>query len=126
MMMNHRKNSEAALRFEERRKREDDAPRLSEKVPGLVSLKLEIEERSGATATKHVRRILIDRAPALFVVPCGDSRCIDGAHDLTHAVMEALRARQTAFQGSDSCAGSLGMGSCGRVLHFDALAEYRA
>jgi hypothetical protein len=125
MMMNYRKNSPAALRFEERRRREDDAPRLSEAVPDLVSLRLEIEERSGATATKHVRRVLIDRAPALFVVPCGDSRCADGSHDLTTAVMRGLRTHETAFHGDDACTGSLGLGNCTRILHFDALAEYR-
>jgi hypothetical protein len=124
--MGPRKNSPAALRFEERRRRENEAPRLSEKMPNLVNLRLEIEERSGVMATKHTRRILIDRAPALFLVPCGDSRCIDGEHDLTYVVMQALRDGKTAFQGEDECRGTLGLGNCGRVLHFDAMADYRA
>jgi hypothetical protein len=89
-MINHRKNSPAALRFEERRRREDDAPRLHESVPDPFSLRLEIEERSGIGGTRHVRQILIDRASALFLVPCGDSRRVDGAHDLTTAVMHGL------------------------------------
>jgi hypothetical protein len=124
-MMNYRKNSPAALRFAERRRREDDAPRLCDQVPDLVSLRLEIEERSGVTATKHVRRVLIDRAPALFLVPCGDSRCADGEHDITATVMRALRAHEKEFHGNDECMGSLGLSTCARVLHFDALAEYR-
>lgn len=126
MMMNRRKNSPAALRFEERRRRENDAPRLCDQVPDLISLRLELEERSGVTATKHVRRVLIDRAPALFLVPCCDARCADGEHDLTTPVMRALRARETAFRGNDECNGSLGLSTCARVLHFDVLAEYRA
>src|SRR6266849_2479094 len=79
-MMN-RRNSVAAQRFAERRRREEDAPRLCDQVPNLVSLKLEIEERSGVTGVKHIRRVVVDRAPALFLVPCGDSKCADGEHD---------------------------------------------
>jgi hypothetical protein len=126
MMMNYRKNSPAALRFAERRRREADAPRLCDQVPDLVSLRLEIEERSGVTATKHIRRFVIDRAPALFLVPCGDSRCAEGEHDLTTTVMRGLRAHETSFEGSDECMGSVGLSACARVLHFDAIAEYRS
>ncbi len=124
--MNYRKHGAAAARFAERRRREDDAPRLSDEVPDLRSLRLEIEERSGVAGTqpKHIRRFVVDRAPALFLVPCGDPRCVDGEHDLTATVMRALRARQTSFQGTDECTGSVGLGACGRVLHFDAIAEY--
>jgi hypothetical protein len=125
--MNYRKHGAAAARFAERRRREDDAPRLSEQVPELISLRLEIEERSGVAGTqpRHIRRFVIDRAPALFLVPCGDPRCTDGEHDLTTVVMRALRARETSFQGTDGCTGSVGPGPCERVLHFDAIAEYR-
>jgi hypothetical protein len=127
-VMNYRKHGVAAARFAERRRREDDAPRLSEQVPNLVSLRLEIEERSGTTGTqpRHIRHFVIDRAPALFLVPCGDPRCTDGEHDLTSTVMRALRASETSFQGNDECVGSVGSSACARVLHFDAVAEYRA
>ena len=94
-------------------------------MPGLVNLRLEIEERFGVSATKHVRHVLIDRAPALFLVPCGDPRCADGEHDLTTTVMRALRARETSFQGSDDCSGSVGPSACPRVIHFEAVAEYQ-
>jgi hypothetical protein len=126
-MMN-RRNSAAAQRFAERRRREEDAPRLHDQVPNLVSLKLEIEERSGVTGVKHTRRVVVDRAPALFLVPCGDARCADGEHDLTTTVMTALRAHETSFQGTDECTGSAPSPTapaCARVVHFDAVAEYR-
>ena len=125
VMMNQRRNSPAAQRFAERRRREDDAPRLREVVPTLVSLKLEIEDRSGVTGTKHNRCVVIDRAPALFLVPCADPRCADGEHDITPTVMRALRAQETSFHGEDGCVGSIGPSNCARVLHFDAVAEYR-
>jgi hypothetical protein len=124
--MNYRKNSPQAQRFAERRRREDDAPRLREQVPNLVSLKLEIEDRSGVGGTTHTRRVVVDQAPALFLVPCGDPRCTDGEHDLTTSVMRALRSHETTFKGQDECRGSVGPSACSRVLVFDAVAEYSA
>jgi hypothetical protein len=127
MMMPFRRNSPAAQRFADRRRREDDAPKLCLQVPALASLRLEFDERSSVGGVKHTRRFVIDHAPALFLVPCGDPRCADGEHDLTTMVMRALRARETSFQGSDECLGSVGMGAaCPRVLHFDGKAEYHA
>jgi hypothetical protein len=67
---------------------------------------------------------VVDQAPALFLVPCGDPRCADGEHDLTTTVMRALRQHETAFKGQDECRGSVGPSACSRVLHFDAVAEY--
>jgi hypothetical protein len=125
-MMPQRTNSLAAQRFAERRRKEDEAPKLSSQVPDLTALKLDIEERAGAGATKHTRRLLVDRAPALFFVPCGDPRCIDGGHDITTTVMRALRSKETSFSGSDDCTGTLGSSVCSRVLQFDAKAEYAA
>jgi len=121
-----RRNSLAAQRFAERRRRENEAPPLSQQVPELVSLQLDVQERFGMGGTRYIRRVVVDRAPALFIVPCGDPRCIDGEHDLTTPIMRALRARETSFDGSDDCTGSVGTSACGRVLHFDAAAEYRA
>src|SRR5271170_1043639 len=114
-----RRNSQAALRFAERRRREDEALKLCQQVPALASLEIEIEERSGAGGTKHIRRFMVDHAPALFLVSCGDPRCTEGEHDLTHEIMRALRASRTSFRGSDDCAGSIGSSSCLRVVHFD-------
>lgn len=125
-MMRHRTNSPAALRFADRRQREDEAPKLSSQVPGLATLKLEIEERTGIGGTKHTRRFVVDRAPALFLVPCGDPRCLDGEHDLTTTIMRALRGHETSFHGTDECRGSVGTSNCSRVLHFDGVAAYDA
>jgi hypothetical protein len=123
----HRRHSEAAQRFADRRRREDEAPRLAAEVPRLTGLKLEIEERSGSSPVAeptHVRRIVVEHAPALFALPCGDSRCKDGGHDITHAVMRQLRAGQTRFDGDDICQGSVGSTQCSRVLHYVATATY--
>jgi hypothetical protein len=123
--MNYRKNSPQALRFTERRRREDDAPRLRDQVPSLVTLQLEVEDCSGIVAeTRYTRRIVVDRPPALFLVPCSDPRCMGDEHDLTADVMRALRSRETAFHGEDACGGTVGPGVCSRVLRFDALATY--
>jgi hypothetical protein len=122
------KQSAAALRSAERRERENAAPRLSSEVPGLSSLRLEVEEKSGTSSSvqpKYTRFIVVSSAPALFLLPCGDSNCTDGGHDVTSAVMNALRAHKTQFGGEDECRGSVGTSFCARVLHFQAAAEYR-
>jgi hypothetical protein len=124
-MMNYRRNSPQAQRFAERRRREDEASRLHEVVPDLVSLRLDIEERSDGGGNTHTRRVVVDQAPALFLVLCGDPRCTDGEHDLTSAVMRALRTHETSFHGEDECRGSVGPSPCSRVIRFDAKAEYR-
>jgi hypothetical protein len=124
VMMPLRRNNPATLRFVERRRRENEAPKLHGQVPGLTSLDITIEERAGGGGTKHIRRFVIDSAPALFLVPCGDPRCTEGDHDLTWAVMRALRAHQTSFHGSDGCTGAIGSSSCLRVVYYDGTAEY--
>lgn len=126
MMMRSRRDSPTAIRFAERRSREDKAPRLHEQVPDLLSLQLDIEDRSGVgEGSAHTRRVVIDRAPALFVWPCGDPQCANGEHDLTTIVMRALRAHETSFHGEDSCMGSVGPNACLRVLQFEAVAGYQ-
>jgi hypothetical protein len=126
-MRNNRRWSEGAQRFAERRKREDESPRLTSEVPRLQSLALEIEERregSPVAEPIHVRRVVVQHAPALFVLPCGDARCRDGGHDVTHAVMRALRAGETRFDGQDVCVGSVATAQCSRILHFVGIATY--
>lgn len=122
-----RRPNPAAARFAERREREDQAPRLASEVPSLASLKIEMEERSSdvAVGPSHTRHVVIDRAPALFFVPCGDPRCLDGGHDLTNFVMVALRRKDARFEVTDACGGAVGTGSCTRVLHAKATATYR-
>jgi hypothetical protein len=120
-----KKQSEAAQRYAERRQREDEAPRLKSVAPELVSLSVEVEDGSGAgmAASRHVRHVVVESAPALFVIPCGEQRC-DGGHDVTYAVLGALRERRTSFDGVDECRGSVGMNPCMRILRYHAVAEY--
>lgn len=127
-MRSHRKSREAAERFSERRRREEEAPRLASEIPDLESLALQIRDRAGsgpAPEPSYTRRVVVESAPALFVIPCGDRRCEDGGHDVTPMVMRALRARLPEFSGEDACGGSLGAhGQCARVLHFTGKATY--
>lgn len=127
-MYGNRRVSAAAQRSAERRERENQAPRLALEVPRLASLRFEIEEKQGdipVPEPKHVKRVVVEHAPALFLLPCGDSRCDHGGHDITHVVMRALRAGDTELDGDDPCHGSTGGSSCARTLHYHAIAEYR-
>ncbi len=123
-----KRSSPAAEQLAERRRREDDAPRLMERVPQLESLRLEIQElRGGSTlpGSTHVRCIPVASAPALFELACLDTSCQDGIHDLTHEILRALAARATSFQGEDACRGHTGSAECQRVLRYVATATYR-
>jgi len=124
-MMPHRRNGPAAQRFAERRQRENDAPKLRSQAPTLESLQLEIEDSADLGVTKYIRTFMVDHAPALFLVPCSDPRCLDGGHDLTREVMGSLRALEASFRGRDDCPGSIGPSPCRRVLKFRGTAAYR-
>lgn len=118
---------EGAGRFAERRQRERDAPRLKAEVPRLASLRLEVEERRGSTSlpeSKHVRLVVVDHAPALFVLLCADSACRDGEHDLTSRVMRYLQSGATEFVVEDDCNGTIGSANCGRVVRVLGKATY--
>jgi len=121
------RSRDGAARFAERRQREDEAPRLRASYPTLATLKLEVEERRGASSmpeTKHVRHVIVERAPALFVIMCGDSSCRDGGHDVTHAVLRYLSSGSTDFEVEDQCSGTIGTAHCGRIVRVHALATY--
>lgn len=125
----NRRWSEAAQRAAERRQREDAAPRLLAEVPNLTSLALTIDERrpSGSLAGgSHIRRVMVQTAPALFNLPCSDRSCNDGGHDCTRAVMNALRASQTRFEHESTCHGHLGStgAPCEAVLRYVGVATY--
>ncbi len=127
-MQSRGRNSEAAQRFAERRRREDEARRLREQVPSLATLRLEIEERRGtvnAGDPKHLRLVVVDSAPALFELPCGDHACKDGGHDLTDSVLAHLSAGRTRFEVEDPCNGSIGTAHCGCVMRLVGTATYR-
>jgi hypothetical protein len=125
---NRKRRGDAFKRFEDRRIREEEAPRLRREVPTIATLVLELEgrKRDGVVALepRHIRRFAVETAPALFIVPCGDPRCKDGGHDITHSVMVALRAARTRFEGDDECSGSQGQAACDRVMHYVGIATY--
>ncbi len=126
--MNQSRSREAAQRFQDRRKREDEAPRLSTVVPSLATLRLAMEERSAAATSgesKHVRIVVVERAPALFVIPCGDPACSSEGFDLTTSIMRELHAGKTSFTVEDECYGQVGSNRCGRVLRATGTATYR-
>ena len=118
---------EAQLRFHERRRREDEALRLNVEVPKLRSLKLEVEEQRGASTlaeTKHVRVVVVERAPALFLLPCGDRECREGGHDLTDTLLRGLLSGAERFEVDDTCAGNVRGIVCGRIVHVTVKATY--
>ena len=122
------RQSEAAARSAERRRKEDAAPRLREEVPQLESLRLEIQERRADTPiaeSSHVRKIPVEHAPALFELPCHDAFCTEGGHDMTHLILQSLKAGQTEFEAEDACSGHTGTAPCQRVLRYVATATYR-
>lgn len=124
--MNRRKQSEAASRFEERRRRENDAPRLRDELTRLQSLKMVVEEFSRDETTplaSHTRHVVVARAPALFVIPCGDSEC-DGSHDLTREFMRSLQSSAETFGGEHACYGQLKNMSCHRRMRYKAFAQF--
>ena len=121
------RNAEASLRVAERRRREDEAPRLTAQVPGLETLRLEVVERSSSISrpeNAHVRHVVVPSAPALFVMPCRDPQCRDGGHDVTAQVMAALQRKRERFDGESACPGSVGSAGCARVLGFAGAATY--
>jgi hypothetical protein len=67
---------------------------------------------------------VVDRAPAMFLVPCTDPRCVGEQHDVTRAIMAGLLTEGTSFRGEDACSGSVAPNACSRVIHFCAVAEY--
>lgn len=126
-MMNRR--GEAAERFAERRRREDEAPRLRDVAPQLVSCRIDISERRADVTSvdiTHTRHLVVAHAPALVVVPCSDPACRDGGYDITSALLRGFRERRTDIRGEDSCNGNIGTIHCGRVLTFVATARYDA
>jgi len=127
-MLGTRRNSEAALRAAERRRRDDAAPRLSVEVPRLetLSLRMTDSESTAFGAIEHTRRVPATAA-ALFEVPCGNRSCAGGGHDLTREIMHALRASLPHFEGKSACSGSLGSSAsqCPNTMKYVATATYR-
>jgi hypothetical protein len=118
------KPTNSVLAATARRQREDDAPRLAALIPELKALAIRVDEKSIITAPKYVRRFVVDRAPAVFLIPCSDPNCSDGGHDISSEVMPALRSRKPRFNGSHTCTGWIGSNHCERTIWFEGEAEY--
>lgn len=110
----------------ERRRREDESPRLRAVVPRLVAVRLELSESrgQGQIESSHIKRIALEHAPSVFMIPCGEPRCKHGSYDLTDAILPGLRKGLLRIEATDSCMGDVGSGQCGRVIHCVAVAEY--
>jgi len=125
--LRNQRYSEAASRAQDRRDREDTAARLHTIVPEITSLVLELSEFRGegsAPLMSYRKLVVVARAPALFELRCSDTDCSDGGHNLTRAIMSALRERATDFSGRDVCFGHRRNESCGRRLEYHAVATY--
>jgi hypothetical protein len=107
-----------------RRQLEQDAPRLASAVPSLRTLRLSITEHHVLHPLQHVKHIVVDRAPALFKLPCHDQFCREGGYDVTAFVMRGLRAREAQFSGTQSCEGRVGQHPCRRTMTFEVTARY--
>jgi hypothetical protein len=127
MMKKAGPRTEAAQRYADRLQREQDAPRLRDRVPALVTLRFEITDGRNALCadSKHTRIIVVDTAPALFSLMCGDPSCRGGGHDVTNAVLAGLRSGETRFEVADLCYGSVGTAECGRNMRVEITASYR-
>jgi hypothetical protein len=118
---------EVENRVRERREREDAAPRLRDRVARLRTLSIEVDDHLGSMTmakTRYVRHVVVERAPALFNIPCSEANCQDGGHDVTVEVMRALLAGEPEFSGEDVCYGWRGSETCDRVMHFVGRATY--
>src|SRR5512147_447027 len=118
------KPTNAMLAATARRQREDDAPRLATLLPEVTALAIRVDERSTISAPKYVRRFVVDRAPAVFLIPCSDPNCSEGGHDISSDVVAALRSKRSHFTGSHVCTGWVGSKQCERTIWFDGEAEY--
>ncbi len=126
------RSKEKALERQERRtqrlKREDDAGKLSQKAPDLATLSLAVHEtrpEGCVTDTHHIRRFVVEHAPALFEVACSDPYCEDGGYDITRDILYALASHKLTFESEQRCRGHCGANDCGRSLRVVGTATYR-
>jgi hypothetical protein len=124
MYVASKKRAALSQRAIERREREASAPRLSDCCPALSTLRIQVQDHYGLGVTKYVRHIPVERAPAYFVIACGDGACDSAGHDITHEVLFALRKGALEFSSEHACDGSIGKGVCTRTIHFTLNAEY--
>ncbi len=122
-----RRDREAVRQTQERRRREDDAARLRSVIPHLKTLTLRVEEKEKERpedSVLYIKHVVVDRAPALFELPCCRRGCCDGGYDVTRQVIRALKRGETQFGGRDKCDGHTKDEQCARKLFFRAEADY--
>jgi hypothetical protein len=126
-MQPKRFRAETAQRIADRRQRENDAPRLHDVVPRLSALQIAFSDgEAGAIAgVAHLRRVVIERAPALFSQRCANPSC-KGEHEITSELMAGLRRGEERIVGEDPCLAPVGSSSCHWVLSYVATANYAA
>jgi hypothetical protein len=99
-------------------------PRLCTLVPRLRALRLELVEQGGGAPRHHTRIVLVDQAPAWFVVDCGDERCRHGGYDLTGDLLPRLKRERTDWKITRVCRGRVGSAPCVRQVQCAVHAEY--
>jgi hypothetical protein len=126
-MYGSKRNAEADQRSADRKRREDEAPRLKNEVPTLLTLKLAISdgEPGAIGGSEHTRHVIVERAPALFEMKCGNRDCKEGGHDITYELMRELGQKRTRVEGQDPCHGNVGSSRCAYVLRYVATATYK-
>jgi hypothetical protein len=126
MYANSSKSQAAARRSQERRKVEDDAPRLAAEIPALRTARIQVVEHVPTGSNRYVKHVVVARAPALFILSCGDPSCQEGGYDITRTLMNAFRRQLASCEGTDTCCGMSGSAQCGRSITYQLSAEYAA
>jgi hypothetical protein len=100
------------------RRRHDAAPLLRDQAPQLKALRLTFDDANpdqSSSGRAYARPVIVESARAHFEVRCLEPRC-DGLHDLTVAVMRAIRERQPSASITSECNGAIGNQPCNRTL----------
>lgn len=124
---NPRRPSDAWLALQERRRRENEAPRLKLVVPRLVELKFKMFSMQGehiVAGTEYMKLVPVLHASAHFEIPCSDPRCKDGGHDISYEILRALKGGEPELEGEDACRGVTGSAECRRSLRYSMTVTY--
>jgi hypothetical protein len=116
--------AEAAAAF---RRRHDAAPWLRDQAPELQSLRLTFDDArpdESSSGRSYARPVIVESARAHFEVRCLEPRC-DGVHDLTAAIVRAIRERKTSTSITSECRGMINNQPCTRTLVCSCELGYR-
>jgi len=120
---------EQSHRRSERWDRENAAPRLKQLVPSLKGLRLTLVEQRAErdiSGTRRTQHVMVDTASTRFEIPCGETDCDGGGHDLSRIAASQLSERRGAFGGKSECHGYIKERPCDRHLEYAFVAEYTA